>query len=96
MVSFYVYWKLPFDLPKGHTSMTYRSFRHFKRSVFRTDMSNRHNWDFLSSSKDPNELWSESKSNFLATADKKASIRTKRVGSHKSPSITADLKQTHA
>ena len=76
--------------------MTYRSFRHFKRSVFRTDMSNRHNWDFLSSSKDPNELWSESKSNFLATADKKASIRTKRVGSHESPSITADLKKTHA
>ena len=24
-----------FDLPKGHTSITYRSFKHFKRSVFR-------------------------------------------------------------
>ena len=36
----YVYRKLSFDLPKGHTSMTYRSFKHFKRSVFRTDISN--------------------------------------------------------
>ena len=70
MVSFYVYRKLSFDLPKGDTSMTYGSFRHFKRSFFRTDISNRHNWDFLSSSKDPNELWSESTSNFLATAEK--------------------------
>ena len=44
----YVYRKLSFDLPKGHTSMTYESFKHFKHSVFRTDISN-HNWDFLSS-----------------------------------------------
>ena len=72
--------------------MTYRSFKHFKRPVFRTDISN-HNWDFLSSSKDPNELWSEWKSNFLAIADKNAPIRTKRVRSQKSPWITADLKK---
>ena len=72
--------------------MTYGSFKHFKRPVFRTDISN-HNWDFLSSSKDPNELWSEWKSNFLAIADKNVPIRTKRVRSQKSPWITADLKK---
>ena len=54
----YLYRKLSFDLPKRHTSMTYSSFKHFKRSVFRTDISN-HNWNLLSSSKDPNELWFE-------------------------------------
>ena len=52
------YRKLSFDLPKGHTSMTYGRFKHFKHSVFRSDISN-HNSGFLSSSKDPNELWSE-------------------------------------
>ena len=88
----HVYRKVSFDLPKGHTSMTYRSFKHFKRSVFRTYISN-HNWDFLSSWKDPNELWSEWNSNFLAIADKNAPIRTKRVRSHKSPWITGDLKK---
>ena len=64
---------------------------HFKHSAFRTDISN-HNWDFLSSSKDPNELWSEWKSNFLAIADKNVPICTKRVRSETSPWITADLK----
>lgn len=44
-----------FDLPKGRTFITYRSFKHFKRSVFRTDISNQ-NWDFLSFLKDLNEL----------------------------------------
>ena len=72
--------------------MTYESFKHFKHFVFRTDISN-HNWDFLSSSKDPNELWSEWKSNFQAIADKNAPILTKRVRSQKSPRITADLKK---
>ena len=48
----YAYRKLSFDLLKGHTSMTYRSFKHFKRSVFCNDISNQ-NWDFLSTSKDP-------------------------------------------
>ena len=71
--------------------MTYGSFKHFKHSVFRSDISS-HNWDFLSSSKDPNELWSEWKSNFLTIADKNAPILTKRVRSQKSPWITADLK----
>ena len=72
--------------------MTYGRFKHFKLSVFRSDISN-HNWDFLSSSKDPNELWSEWKSNFLAIADKNVPILTKRVRSQKSPWITADLKK---
>ena len=72
--------------------MTYSSFKPFKRPVFRTDISN-HIWDFLSSSKDPNELWSEWKSNFLAIADKNVPIRTKRARSQKSPWITADLKK---
>ena len=70
--------------------MTYRSFKHFKRSVFRADLSN-HNRDFLSSSKDPNELWSEWKSNFMVIADKNAKIRTKRVRSNKSPWIAVDF-----
>ena len=86
------YRKLSFDLPKGHTSMTYGRFKHFKHSVFRSDISN-HNSGFLSSSKDPNELWSEWKSNFLAITDENAPIRTKRVRSQKSPWITADLKK---
>ena len=81
--------------PKAHTSMTYGRFKHFKHSVFRSDISS-HNWDFLNSSKDSNELWSEWKSNFLAVADKNAPIRTKRVRSQKSPWISADLKKNHA
>ena len=32
------YRKLSFDLPKGHTSMTYGRFKHFKHSVFRSDI----------------------------------------------------------
>ena len=72
--------------------MTYGSFKHFKHSVFRSDISS-HDWDLLSSSKDPNELWSEWKSNFLAIADKNAPILTKRVRFQKSPWITADLKK---
>ena len=72
--------------------MTYGSFKLFKHSVIRSDISS-HNWGFLSSSKDPNELWSEWKSNFLAIADKNAPILTKRVRSQKSLWVTADLKK---
>ena len=92
----YVYPKLSFNLPEGHSPMTYRTFKHLKRSVFLTDISN-HNCDFLRSSKDLNELWSEWKSNFLATADKNAPIRTLKACAF--PQVTLDysrFKKTHA
>ena len=88
----YVYHKLSIDLPKGHNSIIYKSFKTFNRSDFRNDICNQ-NWEFLNLIEDPNQLWSEWKKKFLLIVAKHALIRSKRIRSKNTPWISFDLKQ---
>ena len=70
----------------------YRNFKIFNGAKFRNDIYNE-NWEFMDSSLDPNQTWTEWKTKFLQIVDKHALICTKRIRSKSCPWITAGFNQ---
>ena len=91
----YVYRKLAVGLSNSrHSTVTYRKFKNFNSVLFRNDISSQ-DWNSISQHSDPNTMWHVWNNMFLNVADKHAPIRTKRVGTLKSPWITSP-KTMHA
>ena len=89
----YAYRKISIGLPnKGHSTVTYRKFKHFNSQNFRDDICSQ-NWGSINLHDDPNSMWCAWKTIFYKVVDKHAPIRTKRVRVAKSPWITSQLKQ---
>ena len=65
----YVLRKLSINFLKGHTSVMYRNFKTFNRAKSRKDIYNE-NFEFLDSSLNPNQMWTEWKTKFLQIVDK--------------------------
>ena len=78
-------------LSNGHNSITYRNFRNLDLQKFRYDILSQC-WDNVHESSNPNVMWQQWKSTFLAIADKHAPLKTMRVRSRSSPWITSELK----
>ena len=53
----YAYRKLSIDSPsRGHTTVTYRKFKNFNSSKFRSDIAHQ-NWQIIDNYDDPNDMW---------------------------------------
>jgi len=76
---------------KGSSTITYRQFKNFNRSNFRSDLTQP--WDDLKEVHNPNEMWLKRKTLFLEVSDVHAPLRSKRVRGSKSPWITTELKK---
>ena len=89
----YAYRKLSIDSPsRGHTTVTYRKFKNFNSSNFRSYIAH-YNWQIIDNYDDPNDTWEVRKKLFLLCVDKHAPLRNKLVRSCKSPWITPQLKK---
>ena len=89
----YAYRKLSTDSPsRGHTTVTYRKFKNFNSSNFRSDIAHQ-NWQIIGNYDNPNDMWEAWKKLFLLCVDKHAPLRNKRVRLCKSPWITSQLKK---
>ena len=89
----YAYRKFFIDSPsRGHTTVTYRKFKNFNSSNFRSDIVHQ-NWQIMDNYDDPNDMWEVWKKLFLFCVDKHAPLRNKRVRPCKSPWITPQLKK---
>ena len=77
---------------KGHTTISYRNFKHFDADSFRNDISLQ-DWDYIKTLGDPNQMWHAWKTIFNNVVDRHAPLRTKRVRGSKAPWITTELKQ---
>ena len=77
---------------KGHTTISYRNFKHFDADSFRNDISLQ-DWDYIKTFGDPNQMWHAWKTIFYNVVDRHAPLRTKRVRGSKAPWITTELKQ---
>jgi hypothetical protein len=69
-----------------------RHFKHFNDNEFLNDL-NEIDWNEISSSDDPNVMWSMWLTNFTQILDKHAPFKKKRLGKKKSPWITPDVVQ---
>jgi len=75
----YAYRKLSIDsTSRGHTTVTYRKFKNFNSSNFRSDITHQ-NWQIIDKYDDPNYMWEVWKKLFLLCVDKHAPLRNKRV-----------------
>ena len=72
---------------KGHTTISYRNFKHFDADSFRNDISLQ-DWDYIKTFGDPNQMWHAWKTIFHNVVDRHAPLRTKRVRGSKAPWIT--------
>ncbi|CAH3155955.1 unnamed protein product, partial [Porites lobata] len=72
---------------KGHTTISYRHFKHFDADSFRNDISLQ-DWDYIKTFGDPNQMWHAWKTIFNNVVDRHAPLRTKRVRGSKAPWIT--------
>ena len=78
---------------KGHTTVTYRKFKHFNSCDFRRDISMQ-DWGNIDKFQNPNDMCrAEWKRMFLFCADKHAPIKTKWARASKSPWINSNLKR---
>ena len=90
----YVYRKLAVGLSNSrHSTVTYGKFKNFNSVLFRNDISSQ-DWNSISQLNDPNTMWHVWNNMSFNVADKYAPIRTKRVGTLKSPWITPHLIKT--
>ena len=69
-----------------------RHFKHFNGNEF-LNYLNEIDWNEISSSDDPNVIWSMWLTNFTQILDKHVPIKKKRLGKKKSPWITTDVIQ---
>ena len=76
---------------KGHTTISYRNFKHFDADSFRNDFSLQ-DCDYVKPLSDPNQMWHAWKTIFN-NVDRHAPLRTKRVRGSKAPWITTELRQ---
>ena len=89
----YAYRKLSINqVGKGHTTVTYRKFKHFNSCGFRRDISTQ-DWSNIDKFHNPNDMSAEWKRMFLFCADKHPPLKTKRVRASESPWINSNLKQ---
>ena len=88
----YAYCKLSIDSPlRGHTTVTYRKFKNFNSSNFRSDIEHQ-NWQIIHNY-DTNDMWEVWQKLFLFCVDKHAPLRNKHFRPCKSPWITPELKK---
>ena len=69
---------------KGHTTISYRNFKHFDADSFQNDISLQ-DWNYIKTLGDPNQMWHAWKTIFNNVVDRHAPLRTKRVRGSKAP-----------